>query len=151
MEKLKRLYLKSPWIILAAITVIVLGAAVKIFLKPGVLLTVIIGIIVFLSFIVLAYCMMVKQSTSTGKKEENMSIGKLKSKVRASRLTEDMMTVVYMAIIVFGAFVDSVMMIVAGIVVFVIHITLSYWAERHYIKEEKKRMNQYEESRKQLR
>lgn len=136
MNKIKELYLGKPWMMYIAIAIILVGSALQIFVTIPTFLKIIVAVIVFLSFIILGAALIIKEASKT-EKIEKMSLGKVLIKLKALKTTEDIMTISYAAVIVLGTFVDSLLLMVVGIVLFVLHALLPPLSTRYFKKNDK--------------
>ncbi len=136
MNKIKELYLGKPWMMYIAIAIILVGSALQIFVKIPTFLKIIVAVIVFLSFIFLGAALIIKEASKT-EKIEKMSLGKVLIKLKALKTTEDIMTISYAAVIVLGTFVDSLLLMVVGIVLFVLHVLIPPLSTRYFKKNDK--------------
>ncbi len=136
MNRIKELYLEKPWLMYIAIVIIVAGTALQIFVKMPNFLKVIVAVVVFLSFIFWGAGLIIKEAGQT-EKFEKMSMGKVLIKLKSLKITEDIMTISYAAVIVLGTFVDSLLLIVVGIILFILHVLLPLMSARFYKKNDK--------------
>lgn len=132
MGKLKELYQSKPWLMYIAIAVIIIGSALQVFIDFGIVLKIILAAAVLVSFLLLGAFLMFNDSIAD--KTDKMNVSALRARRRASKATEDIMTITYAAVVVLGTFCDSVLVIVIGIVLFVMHTFLSAATRRHFKK-----------------
>ena len=132
MGKIKELYQNKPWLMYIAIAVIIIGSALQVFFDFGTVLKIILAAIVFVSFVLLGTFLMFNDSIAD--KTDKMNVAALRARRRASKVTEDVMTITYAAVVVLGTFCDSILVIVIGIVLFVMHTFLSASTRRHFKK-----------------
>ena len=132
MDKIKDLCKSKPWLMYIAIAVIIAGSALQVFIDFGTVLKVILAVIVFLSFIVLGAFLMLGEGGAN--KTDKMNLSALRARRRASKVTEDIMTITYAAVVVLGTFCDSILVILIGIMLFVMHTFLSAATRRHFKK-----------------
>lgn len=137
MNRIKELYLEKPWIMYIAIAIILIGSALQIFVKMGTFLKVIFAIIVMLSFVFLGAGLIIKEAAQT-EKIERISLGKVLIKLKSLKTTEDIMTISYAAVIVLGTFLDSLLLMVVGIILFVLHALIPPLSARYYRKNDNK-------------
>lgn len=136
MNKLKQLYDGKPWVMYVALLVILAGAAVQVLVDLPNFAKVLLAIVLFLAFLVLGACLLMKEARSLDK-IDSMNLAKVKAKVKAGKSVEDVMTITYAAVVVLGTFVDSLLVMGIGLVLFLMHIVLSTVLVRYYMKMKK--------------
>ena len=128
-EQLRKWYFKNQWVLYVEALVVVALSALQVFVVLPRPLKIILAVIVFLAYVLLGASLLIRE---TGLRHKDREFYKIAAKEKSSKTVEDIMTIAYAGVVTIGTFVNSVLIIVIGIILFVSHTVLSYAMYRYY-------------------
>ena len=128
-ELIRKWYFKNQWVLYVEALIVVALSALQVFVVLPRPIKIILAIIVFLAYILLGASLLIRE---TGLRHKDREFYKVAAKEKSSKTVEDIMTIAYAGVVTIGTFVNSVLIIVIGIILFVAHTVLSAVLYRYY-------------------
>ena len=128
-ELIRKWYFKNQWVLYVEALIVVALSALQVFIVLPRPIKIILAIIVFLAYILLGASLLIRE---TGLRHKDREFYKVAAKEKSSKTVEDIMTIAYAGVVTIGTFVNSVLIIVIGIILFVAHTVLSAVLYRYY-------------------
>ncbi len=128
-EELRKWYFKHQWVLYVEALVVVVLSALQVFFAMPKPLKIVLAIIVFIAYFLLGASLLIRE---TGLRHKDREYYKIVAKEKSSKTVEDIMTIAYAGVVTIGTFVNSVLIIVIGIILFVSHTILSAAMYKYY-------------------
>ena len=128
-ELIRKWYFKNQWVLYVEALIVVALSALQVFIVLPRPIKIILAIIVFLAYILLGASLLIRE---TGLRHKDREFYTVAAKEKSSKTVEDIMTIAYAGVVTIGTFVQSVLIIVIGIILFVAHTVLSAVLYRYY-------------------